>query len=233
MNSFSVPESSIIGSAEDMDLLEKKKSAKLLVISDSHGDVQVFAKIIHEFGADCDAIVFCGDGICDLVSCLNEAATEEKIASLLPPVIVCVRGNGDGEQYPADFFSDGNTSQESSSVPRYFNVLSTVMFRAAGRTLLCVHGNRHGVDFGTETLSATAETMDCDIVLFGHTHRPHREDAGATLVLNPGSCSRPRGGFPPTFAIISFPGKTERYHVDFFEIRETLFGGYSFSPFYV
>lgn len=230
MNTLSIQDASLIGSPMDFTALEQKKSAKILVISDSHGEVDLFEQIVREFGPDCDALAFCGDGICDLVACINSAAIDDKLASCLPPVVVCARGNGDADQYPVDLFSDKET--QSSDVPRYFNVLSSVMFRAAGRTVLCVHGHRHGADFGSDTLAATAETMDADIALFGHTHRPHREETGATLILNPGSCSRPKGGFPPTFAVVSFPGGTERYQVDFFEVTETIFGGYNFKLFH-
>jgi len=101
--------------------------------------------------------------------------------------------------------------------------------KIAGRTVVVTHGHKHNVDFGTDSLQQTAEVMSADMVFYGHTHRTKREDAGATLILNPGSCARPRGGMPPTFAVVSFPGITERYDVDFFEITETLFGGIDFK----
>ena len=53
----------IIGSKADLELLEEKKSGRILVLSDSHGDAELVRKIIVNFGIDCDALVFCGDGI--------------------------------------------------------------------------------------------------------------------------------------------------------------------------
>ena len=105
-------------------------------------------------------------------------------------------------------------------------------FRLAGRTVMVSHGHRYMVDMGTEVLHSVAENIDADLAFFGHTHRPHREEIGATLILNPGSCSQPRGGNPPTIAVVSFPGSTERYHTEFFEIKKTLFGGWDFSIFH-
>jgi predicted phosphodiesterase len=55
-------------------------------------------------------------------------------------------------------------------------------------------------------------------------------ESDAVLMLNPGSCSRPRGGFPPSFALVSFPGNTEQYEVCFIKIEKAMFGSFSFSP---
>lgn len=38
------------------------------------------------------------------------------------------------------------------------------------------------------------------VVVHGHTHRPDRRLLGGVLYVNPGSPSRPRGGFPPSIA---------------------------------
>ncbi len=42
-------------------------------------------------------------------------------------------------------------------------------------------------------------------VLFrGHTHIPKIEERRGIVVVNPGSPSLPKGGFPPTFAVVDF-----------------------------
>ena len=38
-----------------------------------------------------------------------------------------------------------------------------------------------------------------DVVVFGHTHKPFCEMIGSILFLNPGSVTRPRGEFAPSF----------------------------------
>jgi putative phosphoesterase len=93
------------------------------------------------------------------------------------------------------------------------------------------HGHQFSVDFGTEMISKAAAIVDADIIFFGHTHRMLRDETGAALILNPGSCVRPRGCSAPTFAIVSFPGATERFDVRFYEIKRTLFDGAEFLPF--
>ncbi len=224
MNELIQQPSFLIGSTEDIRKLEKKKNAKLLVISDSHGDYDIFCDIIEGFGSDADAMVFCGDGVCDLVRFLEEAHTDASLKNSLPPVIAFVKGNGDSERY---FFEIEKESENSRCI---LSAPYRIVFGAAGRTVIAVHGNRHGVDVGTETLMHTASVLDADIVLFGHTHIPFYTENNTSLILNPGSCSRPRGGMPPSIAYITFPGLTDRYCVDFFEIRQGLFGKSSFHP---
>jgi len=225
MNDLVQQSSYLIGSSEDIKKLEKKKQARILVVSDSHGDYDVFFDIIEEFGPDADAMVFCGDGVCDLVQYLEEAQEHESIRNALPPVVAFVKGNGDSERY---FYV---VEKEQPPVRHIVAAPHRISFTVAGRTVLAVHGNRHGVDVGTETLLDTASALDADIVLFGHTHRPYWEERAISLVLNPGSCSRPRGGMPASFAVITFPGLTDRYCADFFEIGEGLFGKKTFRTF--
>ena len=232
MNTLSVDSPSLVGSREDQSALEKKTSGKILVISDSHGEGELVEKIIMDFGMDCDALVCCGDGTADIVACLEEASRNEKLRDALPPIVACARGNGDPDSFPLDLAVVED--QEGNPLPRAtcFEVAPMASFRLAGRNVMVAHGHRHLVDMGTDLLHSAAETMNADLVFFGHTHRPYREEAGATLILNPGSCSRPRGGNPPTVAVVSFPGSTERYHTEFFEIKKTLFGGWDFTSFH-
>ncbi len=225
MNDLVQQSSYLIGSLDAIKKLEKKKQARLLVLSDSHGDYDVFFDIIEEFGPDADALIFCGDGICDLVQYLEEAQENETIKNALPPVIAFVKGNGDSERY---FYE---VEGEDQSIRHIIAAPHRIVFTAAGRHIMAVHGNRHGVDIGTETLLDTASSLDADIVLFGHTHRPFFTERSISLVMNPGSCSRPRGGMPASLAVVTFPGLTERYCVDFFEIGEGLFGKKTFRPF--
>lgn len=232
MNTLSVDSPSLVGAMEDLVQLEKKTTGKILVISDSHGEWELVEKVIADFGIDCDALVFCGDGTADIVACLEEASRNEKLRDALPPIVACARGNGDPDSFQLDLAVVED--EEGNPLPRAnrFEVAPMASFRLAGRNVMVAHGHRHLVDMGTDLLHSAAETMNADLVFFGHTHRPHREEAGATLILNPGSCSRPRGGNPPTVAVVSFPGSTERYHTEFFEIKKTLFGGWDFTPFH-
>lgn len=76
------------------------------------------------------------------------------------------------------------------------------MLFVAGKRILLTHGHKQRVSWGYDTISYWAEEQGADAVLFGHTHRPVYE-AGRVLLLNPGSISLPRGGTPPTFAVLT------------------------------
>lgn len=226
MNSLTQLESNLIGSHKDVIALEEKNSANILVISDTHGDYDVLCDIIQEFGPISDALVFCGDGICDICAYLQEAHDNESLQELLPPVVAVAKGNGDSEK-------NAITIPKSSETPESRKIITapnSILFTAAGRHIFALHGHRYSVDFGLESLSISARNLDADLVFFGHTHRPFWEENFGTHYINPGSCSRPRGGNPPSFAIVSYPGMRDRYDVSFFGIKSELFGKYSFYP---
>lgn len=226
MNNLVQIESNLIGSREDILTLEEKKSANILVISDTHGDYDVLCDIIEEFGPVSDALVFCGDGICDICTYLQDAYEDENLQELLPPVVAIAKGNGDSEK---NQIIKPKTADEGAT-RKIITAPNAITFTAAGRNVFALHGHRYSVDYGLDSLAVTAKTLDADLVFFGHTHRPYWEENSGTLYLNPGSCSRPRGGNPPSFAVVSFPGMRDRYDVSFFGIRSELFGKYSFYP---
>ena len=226
MNSLTQIESNLIGSRQDILALENKSSANILVISDTHGDYDVLCDIIEEFGLVSDALVFCGDGICDICSYLQDAYDDESLKELLPPVVAIVKGNGDSEKNAIII----PKNSENPATRKIITAPSTILFTAAGRNIFASHGNRYSVDYGLDNFAVTAKTLDADLVFFGHTHRPCREDISGTLFLNPGSCARPRGVTPASFAIVSYPGMQDRYDVSFFGIRRELFGKNSFYP---
>ncbi|MBQ6661781.1 MAG: metallophosphoesterase [Lachnospiraceae bacterium] len=53
------------------------------------------------------------------------------------------------------------------------------------------HGHRYLMG-GIDRLLYRAEELGCDVVLFGHTHRPYIEQDGDILACNPGSLAMPR-----------------------------------------
>lgn len=102
--------------------------------------------------------------------------------------------------------------QSISGVPTYMvagnndygmGLRDRVIMTFGGHQILAVHGHRHGVHYGPQTLVYTALENGCDIVLYGHTHVPYLDEEGDVTVLNPGSLTYPRqSGFEKTFAIM-------------------------------
>lgn len=225
MNALLQQESLLIGSKKAIEELERKNDVRLLVLSDTHGKYELTESIIREFGTECDAMIFCGDGLQDIVTFIDSAFDDEDLQNSLPPVVAFAQGNGDETNYSIYQDFDGTVKESLIKVP------PLQLLKAGGRNVLCVHGHRNSVDIGTETLAICAHNLDADFVFFGHTHRPYWEENETTLILNPGSPSRPRGNFPPTFAIVSFPGATERFMVEYYTIENSIFGSYSFESF--
>jgi putative phosphoesterase len=55
------------------------------------------------------------------------------------------------------------------------------------------HGHLCSVSYGTQELARQALGNECDIAIFGHTHRPKIDDSSERLlILNPGSITFPR-----------------------------------------
>ena len=151
----------IIGSRDAIAALETKDHARLLIISDSHGRYPVFESIVRGYGAKCDALIFCGDGVSDVATLLYKQKIDEKLAECVPPVIAAVRGNCDPSSYPLDKGS------------LYFSEL--IELKVNGRGILVTHGHNQGVDFGLETLGLEMQVSECSTAFYGHTHIAHED----------------------------------------------------------
>lgn len=87
-----------------------------------------------------------------------------------------------------DFFSD---------LPR------EVMIQLEGHRILVTHGHYYGVSMGLYEVLDEGKARECQVVLFGHTHRPVEETEEGILLLNPGSLSYPRQeGRRPSYAVM-------------------------------
>ena len=64
-----------------------------------------------------------------------------------------------------------------------------------------------GVEFALAHMRSMLPPALPRITIVGHTHKAKVADLGPTTILNPGSTTRPRGGFPPSVARIELdPG---------------------------
>lgn len=73
-----------------------------------------------------------------------------------------------------------------------------------GHRIMLTHGHYHYVSVGTRDLLEEAKANGCDIVMFGHTHRPYFDQSDPEItVLNPGSLSFPRqDGRRPSYMVM-------------------------------
>lgn len=177
----------VIGSREAIAALENKDHARLLVLSDSHGKYSTMDSIVRGYGAECDALIFCGDGVCDIAQLLYMAKTDKKLMDCLPPVIAAVRGNCDPGSYPLD------------KGTLYFSEM--IELKVNGTGILISHGHMQNVDYGVETLGLEMQVSGCSTGFYGHTHVASEDNFRNFKIVNPGSCARPRGGQQAGFAI--------------------------------
>lgn len=61
------------------------------------------------------------------------------------------------------------------------------VIEAEGLSILCCHGHKYGVKSGIGKLAARAKELDCEIALYGHTHRAAVEEVNGVLCINPGA----------------------------------------------
>ena len=177
----------IIGSRKAIAALENKDHARLLILSDSHGRSGIVESIVRNFGGQCDALIFCGDGVGDIARLLYSAKADKKLGDCLPSVIAAVHGNCDPSSYPLD----------SGSL--YFSEM--IELKVNGRGFLITHGHNQGVDWGLENLGLEMQVSECTTAFYGHTHVAREDNFKNFKIVNPGSCSSPRGGQPAGFAI--------------------------------
>jgi len=168
-------------------------SKKLLVISDTHGSVNVL-KAVFKWAAErmppkdsiC-AAAFLGDGIEDINPAMDAAGFSCNW--------VIIKGNN-------DFY----VKEAESAVFDFVNY----------RFLIC-HGHRYSLYGGYHALVTAAKANDANVVLSGHTHIPHQKIVDGIYLINPGSVGRPRSRIGSTFAVIECE-EGKQLNVEFFGI---------------
>lgn len=78
--------------------------------------------------------------------------------------------------------------------------------------VLITHGHYFNVNAGIEDIKKEARGRGCDIVMFGHTHRPVIDYGKDVIAINPGSLSYPRQeGKRPSYAIMNLDERGEAH----------------------
>lgn len=77
-----------------------------------------------------------------------------------------------------------------------------------GYKVFLSHGHTYGVSYDIDRIKEVGKQYGADIVMFGHTHRPHIDVTGDIWSINPGSISLPRqGDRKPTYVIMEIDKK--------------------------
>ena len=127
-----------------------------------------------------------------LVHCGDVEGREFYIEALAECPCSIVSGNN-------DFFSQTDREKE----------ISIGKYRA-----FLTHGHMYGVSFELETIKDEARARKVDIVMFGHTHKPHLEYCeDGLVVLNPGSLYYPRqDGRKPSYMLMELDRNGEAHY---------------------
>ncbi|MEG0565228.1 MAG: metallophosphoesterase [Hungatella sp.] len=148
---------------------------KILIVSDTHRKDDNLRTVI-EKTSPIDVMIHLGDA----------EGSEDDIEQWLHQInenclLYMVLGNN-------DFFSSLDREKE---------------IRLGKYRVLITHGHYYRVSMGPEILAEEAKNRGCDIVMYGHTHRPFLSTIQGVTVLNPGSLSYPRqDGRKPSYMIM-------------------------------
>lgn len=228
----------LLGAEEDINALCKKPFARILAVSDSHGSRDTLLAVIKAMGNQCDAVVFCGDGVQDLLYCIS-CAIASKGAIQMPDAAAFVRGNNDFDRYHITAGAAGKNTYTSDGFME-IAVPNRQVLMAAGHTIFVTHGHREGAHYSySSAITEEARMAGADIVLFGHTHvaedaigyRSIKDEGQRQIIeaINPGSLKFPRGGRGPSFAVVEVQNGGGM-SATFYGITATL-AGLSIKPF--
>lgn len=164
---------------------------KILVVSDTHGDLGNLERVLRILGSRLDLLLHLGDGARDL----------DRLPRSPERSIPCLQVKGNMDSDP--------------------HLPPSRVTRAGGHLLYLSHGHAALASGSPLPMILAAREAGASACLFGHTHVPHKSYSEGLLVLNPGSLSRPRNGWGPSFALLTVPeagdGRIEATH---YEIRD-------------
>lgn len=208
------PKSLLIGSRREIERLARADEAKVLCVSDSHGAYYTFHMILEYIGGACNALMFMGDGMCDIARLVENAIEDPAYQKNIPPVIGIVEGNNDADLYPV------RNVKAASPYFVEFRVPVSNTIEVCAKRIFFTHGHRYSLYMGEGAVERAAKNAHCTIALFGHTHVPY-ENFGDVYVLNPGSCYRPRYTKVPTFATMLLKKNSPNIESIFYEIMSS------------
>lgn len=124
---------------------------------------------------------------CDLILHLGDGFVDgQRLQILQPKPIIQVLGNAD--------------------LP--LSVVPEKRIELEGWSILLTHGHLHGVKRGLVELVGYADDMECQLVLFGHAHRPIYEDSGRVKAFCPSSAAYTYDSSPPSVGLLELhPGE--------------------------
>ena len=200
---------------------------KIAVFSDIHGNVEALKNVLKDVSTQNPDHVFC---LGDLVG--YGPRPNEVIEIVREAHIPTVMGNYDegvgyekgdcGCAYVTDEEKkDGavsilwTTNKVTANNKEFLRELhEKIEFEANGYKVLLVHGSPRRIneylyeDRPERSLTHMLESVDADVILCGHTHKPYHRGVGNIHLINDGSVGKPKDGDPRAcYALITLEEK--------------------------
>lgn len=150
---------------------------KILVFSDSHGNLSLIKKAMEQHAYNTDLILHLGDNATD-------ARYFQKHYSHIANINFF--GNCDYFTHGVDAFDE-----------KVFQLGSTDLYALAS------HGHNYNVNNNLDILYSKARITKSSIAFYGHTHIADIKERHGIILMNPGSSSLPRGTEPASYGIVT------------------------------
>lgn len=95
------------------------------------------------------------------------------------------------------------------------DVQEELLLDIEGHKIFITHGHEYNVKMDLNRLYYKAKSLDCDIALFGHTHKAVKIEHDGMIIMNPGSLTKPRGT-GPAYAVLEM--NTENIEAEIIEV---------------
>lgn len=199
-------------------------TTRIAVFSDLHGNVAAGKAVLAAIDAEAPDAVYCLGDLVGYGAFPNETA--ELVRSRGIPTIM---GNyDDGVGFDRDdcgcAYKDADeeargqqslhwtravTSDENKAYLR--TLVPEIRFEVEGQRVRLVHGSPRRMneylfeDRDQRSLERIAQQAECDVLVFGHTHKPWVREIGGVLFVNDGSVGKPKDGDPrAAWALLTF-----------------------------
>ncbi len=112
-------------------------------------------------------------------------------------------GDVEGKEYYIEALADTECCFIAGNNDYFSDLNREVELELLGHRIFVTHGHSYGVSMDLAGLLEEAYYRECDIVLFGHTHKPLVSRKTSILAVNPGSLAFPRQvGRRPSYAVM-------------------------------
>ncbi len=144
---------------------------RLLVLSDSHGQLSYIDDVLRKHKNDYDILIHLGDQCSDMLTFLPSGSENQHSVSNF----YLVRGNIENDI----IFDNESNAQKAYK--------ESVLLQIENFSVLLTHGHRFSLQSTSIFLHKMALKNGCDLVFHGHTHKRRNQVVDGIRYFNPGA----------------------------------------------